>query len=70
MRAIAAFLITINLCGCAAMEHNRIVSEQRLQEEKLGIPTYGVDKRSDPALDFVHGAAWWIGADAVKEALR
>lgn len=70
MRLLVLFILAIQLCGCAAMEHNRIVAEQRAQEEKLGIPTYGVDNRNDPVVDALHGWAWWIGTDSVKEALR
>ena len=70
VKSVITFVVFYWLSGCAGYEHNRIVAEQRLQEEKLGIPTYGLDNRNDPLVDAVHGWAWWVGSDAVKEALR
>ena len=40
------------------------------QIEGTTIPdTAGVDNRNHPVEDAAHGAAWWVGTDAVKDVL-
>lgn len=70
MKRLVMLMIVVQLTGCAAMEHQRIRSEQARQQAQLSIPEYGVDNRNHQAVDFAHGAAWWVGAEAARDALN
>jgi len=57
----------------AAAEERRqqaAIESRARQIEGTTIPdTAGVDNRNHPLFDAAHGAAWWIGTDAVKDIL-
>jgi len=57
----------------AAAEERRqqaAIESRARQIEGTAIPdAAGVDNRNHPLEDAAHGAAWWVGSDAVKDVL-
>lgn len=70
-RVILLLLLSTQLIACAGMKHNQIRAEQAKQEAELNLPAWATAKpERKPVKDAVNGAAWWIAADKIKEALN
>lgn len=58
----------------AAAEDRRhqaaVDSRKRQIEGTIVQDTNGVENRNHPLYDFLHGAGWWLGSDALKDVLR
>ncbi len=70
-RLISLAFILVMVSGCAGYNHTVIRAEQAKQEAELNLPEWATKKpESKPVSDAINGAAWWIGAEKVKELLR
>ena len=70
-RLISVIFIVMLATGCAHYEHNQIRAEQAKQEAELDLPEWATTKpKRKPLSDAANGAAWWIGAEKIKELLR